>query len=158
MGVEKWTQKWCQNLTPKMGVQKWHPKGGPISCSRRNQSFIFILTIFWVPFLDPILGAIFGPPFWGSNSGTIFGSIFQPPFWGPKHGAKFAKIFAAKAHLHSNFFQQTCITKCMCSHCLARCSSEHNLILHLAKTRKITKRFGLPQMLHMSKMDYSLRI
>ena len=29
MGVEKWTQKWCQNLTPKMGVQKWHPKGGP---------------------------------------------------------------------------------------------------------------------------------
>ena len=38
-------------------------------------------------------------------------------------------------------FQQTCITKCMCSHCLARCSSEHNLILHLAKTRKITKSF-----------------
>ena len=31
MGVEKWTQKCCQNLTPKMGVQKWHPKGGPIS-------------------------------------------------------------------------------------------------------------------------------
>ena len=26
MGVEKWTQKCCQNLTPKMGVQKWHPK------------------------------------------------------------------------------------------------------------------------------------
>ena len=29
MGVEKWTEKWCQNLTPKMGVQKWHPKWGP---------------------------------------------------------------------------------------------------------------------------------
>ena len=27
MGVEKWTQKWCQNLTSKMGVQKWRPKG-----------------------------------------------------------------------------------------------------------------------------------
>ena len=38
-------------------------------------------------------------------------------------------------------FQQTCITKCMCSHCLASCSSEHNLILHLAKSRKITKSF-----------------
>ena len=135
--------KMVPEFDPQNGGPKMAPKRGPniLIYSRRNQSFIFILTIFWVPFLDPILGAIFGPPFWGSNSGTIFGSIFQPPFWGPKHGAKFAKIFAAKAHLHSNFFQQTCIAKCMCSHCLARCSSERNLILHLAKTRKITKSF-----------------
>ena len=28
MGVEKWTQKWCQNLTPKMGSKNGTPKWG----------------------------------------------------------------------------------------------------------------------------------
>ena len=51
MEVEKWTQKWCQNLIPKMvlefdpqnGVQKWHPKGRP------NRYY------FWTPFWGSIL-------------------------------------------------------------------------------------------------------
>ena len=30
MEVEKWTQKWCQNLTPKMGSKNGTQKGGPI--------------------------------------------------------------------------------------------------------------------------------
>ena len=45
MEVEKWTQKWCQNLTPKMGSKNGTQKGGPIffwfkKRSTRNQSFI----------------------------------------------------------------------------------------------------------------------
>ena len=90
-------------------------------------------------FLHPILGCHFWTPFWGSNSGTIFGSIFQPPFWGPEHGAKFAFFCCQSFHLHSNFFQQACITKCICSHCLASCISAHNPILHLAKPLKNRK-------------------
>ena len=30
--VEKWTQKWCQNLTPKMESKNGTQKGGPQTC------------------------------------------------------------------------------------------------------------------------------
>ena len=138
MQVEKWTQKWCQNLTTKMGSKKWHPKGGPnilnkalISCrSFLNQNNIG--PPFWVPFLDP---------FWGSNSGTIFGSIFQPLFWGPKMVQNLQKFLLSKLHSKTFSSKQTCISKCICSHFPANSIFEHNSILHLVKLSKITTSF-----------------
>ena len=117
MGSKNGTPKWSRKMAPKKGVKmqikSWFLLDWDIGSPFGYQDFICILTPFLgaifrlhfgVPFLDPILGCKFLDPFWWSNSGTIFGSIFQLPFWGPKHGAKFAKMFAAKAHLHSNFF------------------------------------------------------
>ena len=56
----------------------------------------------------------------------------------PAKKTNFAKKFAAKAAWQI-FFKQTCITKCICSHCLASCISERNPILYLAKPPKKTK-------------------
>ena len=94
-------------------------------------------TMFWTPKWGlkngPKNGARICPPKWGPKMAPKRG----PNIWGSKHGAKFAKKFAAKAHLQSKFFHQTCITKCICSHCLASCIPEHNPILHLAKPLKV---------------------
>ena len=156
-GGWKMDPKMAPEFDPQNGGPKMAPKMGSKNGTQKIVKMKIKLWFLLDQDIGPLLGAIFGPPFWWSNSGTIFGSIFQPPFWGPKHGAKFGKNLLPKLICIAILVQQTCITKCMCSHCLASCSSEHNLILHLAKTRKITKSW-LPQMLHMSKMDYSLRI
>ena len=62
---------------------------------------------YWAPFLGAILGVKLWHHFWVH---------FSTPLWGTEHGAKFAKVFAPKAAWQI-FFQQTCITKCICSHC-----------------------------------------
>ena len=96
MEVEKWTQKWRQNLTPKNGVAKWHPKGGPnillvSQKSTRNQNFIFKYWVF-------LLGAIFGPHFGGEILAPFLGPFFfSTSILGSKNGANFAKVFAVKA-------------------------------------------------------------
>ena len=107
---------------PQNEVQKWHPKRRPNTLNKALISFRFLLNQnighpFWVPFFDPILG--------GSNSGAIFGSIFQPHFGVQNMVQNLQKNFAAKAAWQT-FFQQTCITKCICSHCPASYISEHN--------------------------------
>ena len=83
---EKWTQKWCQNLTPKMGSKNGTQKGGPIFYWAPKLYLKY--WVFWVPFLDPILGIKFWHHFWVHFSTSILGS---------KNGAKFAKVFAIKA-------------------------------------------------------------
>ena len=90
MEVEKWTQKWCQNLTSKM--------------ESKNSTQKECLKFFWfkkdlqeIKALFKIVGLPFGchfwTPFWKSNSGTIFGLQNG----GSKNSAKFAKVFAVKA-------------------------------------------------------------
>ena len=93
--VEKWTQKWCQNLTPKMGSKNGTQKGGPIFfCFKKDlQEIKALFKILGLPF-----GCHFWTPFWGSNSGTIFGTIFQPPFWGPKMVQILQKFLLSKLH------------------------------------------------------------
>ena len=95
MEVEKWTQKWRQNLTPKVGSKNGTQKGGPIF-------FWFKKDLQQIKALFEILGPPFGchfwTLFWGSNSGTIFGSIFQPPFWGPKMVQILQKFLLSKLH------------------------------------------------------------
>ena len=94
--------KMAPEFDPQNGGPKMAPKMGSKNGTQKGAQFKKMLYFHFNNFLGA--PPIFGPPFWGSNSGTIFGSIFQPPFWGPKHGAKFANFFAAKAHLHSNSF------------------------------------------------------
>ena len=152
MGVEKWTQKWCQKLTPKMGSKNGTPKWGPKMAPKRGPNILikkesklylhfnfnnFFGCHFWTPFW----GAIFGPHSGGQILAPFLGPFFNPHF-GSRAWCKICKMFCCQSsHLHSNFFQQTCITKCICSHCLASCISEHNPILHLAKPLKRTKSF-----------------
>ena len=95
MEVEKWTQKRCQNLTPKMGSKNGTQKGGPIFFwfKKDLQEIKPLFKILGLPF-----GCHFWTPFWGSNSGTIFGSIFQPPFWGPKMVQNLQKFLLSKLH------------------------------------------------------------
>ena len=84
-----------------------------------------------MPFLDPILGV----RFWHH-----FGVHFSTPILGSRTWCKICNFLCCQSfHLHSNFFQQACITKCICSHCLASCISAHNPILHLAKPLKNRK-------------------
>ena len=109
MEVEKWTQKWRQNLTPTNGVAKWHPKGGPnillvSQKSTRNQNFILK---YWVFFL----GAIFGPHFGGEILAPFLGPFFNLHF-GVQKWCKFcksfccqsciAKLFPANKHAYQN--------------------------------------------------------
>ena len=111
MGVEKWTQKWCQNLTPKLGSKNGAQKGAQYLDQEEIKTlYIYIFTTF--------LGAIFGPHFGGQILAPFLGPFFNPHF-GVQNMVQNLQIFATKAHLHSNFFRQkTCITKCICSHCL----------------------------------------
>ena len=96
-GVEKWTQKWCQNLTSQNGVQKWHPKG------RLNSLFLVIfwkskyMAPFWVPFLDTILGGQILAPFLS----PFFNSHFEVQKW-----CKICKSFCCQSCI-TIFFQQT---------------------------------------------------
>ena len=95
MEVEKWTQKWCQNLIPKMGSKNGTQKGGLIFFwfKKDLQEIKALFKILDLPF-----GCHFWTPFWGSNSGTIFGSIFQPPFWGRKMVQNLQKFLLSKLH------------------------------------------------------------
>ena len=88
-------EKWCQNLTPKMGSKNGTQKGGPIFFwfKKDLQEIKALFKILGLPF-----GCHFWTPFWGSNSGTIFGSIFQPPFWGPKMVQILQKFLLSKLH------------------------------------------------------------
>ena len=132
MGVEKWTQKWRQNLASKMvsknGTQKWHLKGCHMFWLEKDLQEIK----YWAPF-----GCHFETPFWRSNSGTIFGSIFQPPVWSPKMVQNLQKFLLSKLHNKLFSSKQTCTSKCICSDFLASCISEHNVILLLVKPSKI---------------------
>ena len=135
------TPKWGLKNGPKNGARIWPPKRGPKMAPKKGATYFDLEEIKALSkTLGPLFGCHFWTPFWGSNSGTIFGSIFQPPFWGTKHGAKFAKVFAPKAAWQI-FFQQTCITKWICSHCPASCISEQRPILFLAKPSKKTTSF-----------------
>ena len=121
-GVQKWH--------PKNGVQKWHPQNGVpnILHPRRRGSKLYLQ-----------FGAIFGPHFGGQILAPFLGPFFNPHF-GVQNMVQNLQFFCCQSfHLHSNFFQQTCITKCICSHCLASCISAHNPILHLAKPLKNRK-------------------
>ena len=80
-------QKWGRKMAPKRGAQY---SFGLTKIYKKSKLYLK----YWV-FL---LGAIFGPPFWGWNSGTIFGSIFQPPFWGPKMVQNLQKFLLSKLH------------------------------------------------------------
>ena len=112
-GVQKWHPKMgSKNGTPKWGP-KMAPKRGPnISIKKKSRLYLHFNTFFGCHFWTPFWGAIFGPHFGVPFLDPIlvvkfwhhFWVHFQLPFWGPKHGAKFAQMFAAKAHLHSNFF------------------------------------------------------
>ena len=94
MEVLKWTQKWCQNLTPKMGSKNGTQKGGPIffwlekDLQEIKAKFKILGLPFWVPFLDLILVVKFWHHFWVHFKTSILGS---------KNGANFAKVFAVKA-------------------------------------------------------------
>ena len=74
-----------------------------------------------------------------------FCTIFGPQNGGwkmdPKMVQNLQKFLLSK--LRSKFFssKQTRISKCICSHFLASCISEHNAILHLVKPSKITTSF-----------------
>ena len=57
MEVEKWTQKWCQNLTPKMGSKSGTQKGDPIFFWFKKD-LQEIKALFKI--LGLLLGAIFG--------------------------------------------------------------------------------------------------
>ena len=137
MGVEKWTQKWCRNLTTKMRSKHGTQKGGPTPLWLKKD-LQEIKALFKI--LGPPFGCHFWTPFWGSNSG-IFGSIFQPPLWGPKMVQILQKFLLSK--LHSKIFssKQTCKSKCICNHFPANCISQHNSIIHLVKPSKITTSF-----------------
>ena len=104
MGVEKWTQKWCQNLTPKMGVQKWHPKRGS---KNGTQKIVKMKIKLWF-LLDQDIGPPFGCHFWTPilvvKFWHHFWVHFSTPILGSKTWCKIWKKFAAKAHLHSNSF------------------------------------------------------
>ena len=136
-----WTPKWGLKNGPKNGARIWPPKWGPKMAPKRVAQYFISCRSFWNQNIWPLFGCHFWTPFWGSNSGTIFGSIFQPPFWGPKMVQNLQKFLLSK--LHSKFFssKQTRISKCICSHFLASCISEHNAILHLVKPSKITTSF-----------------
>ena len=77
MEVEKWTQKWCQNLTPKMGSKNGTAKGGP-NILLVEKSSLQSFAKYWVS----LLGAIFGPHVGGQILVTIFGTsiLVRPPF------------------------------------------------------------------------------
>ena len=139
-GARIWPPKWG----PKMAPQKWGPKMAPkrrpnILIKKKSKLYLhlnpFLGAIFaphfGVPFLDPILGVKFWHHFWVH---------FSTPILGSRTWCKICNFFCCQSfHLHSNFFQQACITKCICSHCLASCISAHNPILHLAKPLKKRK-------------------
>ena len=126
-----------------MAPQKWGPKMAPkrgpnILIKKKSKLYLHLNPFFGCNFCTPFWGAIFGPilvvKFWHH-----FWVHFSTPILGSKTWCKICNFFAAKAHLHSNFFQQACITKCICSHCLASCISAHNPILRLAKPLKNRK-------------------
>ena len=94
MEVEKWTQKWCQNLTSKMESKNGIQKGGPIFFWFKK-NLQEIKTLFKI--LDLPFRCHFWTPFWRSNSGTIFGSIFQS-FWSPKIVQNLQKFLLLKLH------------------------------------------------------------
>ena len=99
-----WTPKWRLKNGPKNGARIWPPKWGPKMAPKRGAQYSFgrkkiykkskLYLKYWVS----LLGAIFGPHFRGSNSGTIFWDLhFSTSILGSKNGAKFAKVFAVKA-------------------------------------------------------------
>ena len=100
MEVEKWTQKWCQNLIPKMG-SKNGTQGRPnilnkalISCrSFLNQKNIG--SLFW---------AIFGPHFGGQILALFLGPFFNLHF-GVQKWCKICKNFCCQSYI-AKLFQQ----------------------------------------------------
>ena len=148
MGVEKWTQKWCQNLIPRMESKNGTPKMGCKNGTQKEAQYLDQKEIKLYLHLNPFLGAIFAPHFGASFLDPILVVKFWHHFWvhfsapilGSRTWCNICNFFCCQSfHLHSNFFQQACITKCICSHCLASCISAHNPILHLAKPLKNRK-------------------
>ena len=84
MEVGKWTQKWCQNLTPKMGSKNGTQKGGPI--------------FFWFKkdLQEIILGAIFGPHFGDQILAPFLGPFFNLHF-GVQKWCKICKSFCCQS-------------------------------------------------------------
>ena len=104
MEVEKWTQKWCQNLTPKMGSKNGTQKGCPIFFWIYKKSKLYLK--YWVS----LLGAIFGPHFGGQILAPFLGPFFNLHF-GVQKWCKFcksfcqsciAKLFPASKHAYQN--------------------------------------------------------
>ena len=62
MEVEKWTQKWCQNLTPKMGSKNGFKRGVQYSFGIRASDIdtVEVPTSFQVFYMknDPVLGVV----------------------------------------------------------------------------------------------------
>ena len=143
-----WTPKWGLKNGPKMvpefDPQNGGPKMAPKSPKMAPKKIVKMKIKLWF-LLDQDIGPPFGCHFWTPilvvKFWHHFWVHFSTPILGSKTWCKIWKNLLPKLICIAILFQQTCITKCMCSHGLASCSSEHNLILHLAKTRKITKSF-----------------
>ena len=139
-GARIWPPKW----SPKMAPQKWGPKMAPkrgpnILIKKKSKLYLHLNPFFGCNFCTPFWGAIFGPHFGGQILAPFLGPFFNPHF-GVQNMVQNLQFFCCQSfHLHSNFFQQTCITKCICSLGLASCISAHNPILHLAKPLKNRK-------------------
>ena len=128
-----------KNGTPKMGSKNGTQKGAQYLDQEEIKTLFTFEPFFGCNFCTPFWGAIFGPHFGGQILAPFLGPFFNPHF-GVQNMVQNLQLFCCQSfHLHSNFFQQTCITKCICSHCLASCISAHNPILHLAKPLKNRK-------------------
>ena len=145
MEVEKWSQKWCQNLTPKMGSKNGTQKGGPIFFwfKKDLQEIKALFKILGLPF-----GCHFWTPFWGVKFWHHFWVHFSTSILGSKNGAKFAKVLLSKLHSKTISSKQTCISKCICSHSQLL-ASFNTIQFHLVKPSRITTNF-LPHVLHIS--------
>ena len=116
-GARIWPPKW----SPKMAPQKWGPKMAPkrgpnILIKKKPKLYLHLNPFFGCNFCTPFWGAIFGPHFGGQILAPFLGPFFNPHF-GVQNMVRNLQFFCCQSfHLHSNFFQQTCITKCICSH------------------------------------------
>ena len=83
MGVEKWTQKWCQNVTPKMGSKNGTPKMGSKNGTQKEAQYLDQEEIKTLFTFEPLFGCNFCTPFWGAIFGPHFGGQILAPFLGP---------------------------------------------------------------------------
>ena len=155
MEVEKWTQKWCQNLTPKMGS-----KMAPLTSSHKlflgRPIFFWFKKIYkksklYLKYWVSLLGAIFGPHFGGQILAPFLGPFFNLHFG----VQKWCKI-CWKKFLLSKLHSKTCSSNLtpmhmgsskmayqkggICSHSQLL-ASFNTIQFHLVKPSRITTNF-----------------